>query len=141
MLAGVLCIAPLFRTIQAAEAALRQSRDELEGLVAERTEALKAANTHLSLELEERRRAERELARSNKDLEQFAYVASHDLQEPLRMVTSYVQLLARRYKSKLDSDADEFIDFAMDGAIRMQKLINDLLNYSRMSTRQETHSH
>jgi light-regulated signal transduction histidine kinase (bacteriophytochrome) len=95
----------------------------------------------LSREVEERVRAERtlektmtDLKQSNKDLQQFAYVASHDLQEPLRMVASYTQLLSERYKDRLDEKANKYIFYAVDGASRMQRLIQDLLTYSRVNT-------
>ncbi len=104
--------------------------------------AMLSISEDLSLEVIERKRLQEirdnliaDLKRSNRDLEQFAYVASHDLQEPLRMVSSFTQLLAERYRDQLDEEAGEFIEFAVDGANRMQKQIRDLLEYSRIGSR------
>lgn len=120
----------LFREIKHSEESLKGMNDELSHL-----------NERLEIELEEKRQAEmkmleavKELERSNKELEQFAYVASHDLQEPLRMVSSYTKLLEKRYKEKLDPSATEYINFAVEGASRMQLLIRGLLDYSRISS-------
>jgi light-regulated signal transduction histidine kinase (bacteriophytochrome) len=121
---------------------LKKHRDHLEELVKEHTVEFEDLNKQLKRELAERKRAEEkvkesleELERSNTELEQFAYAASHDLQEPLRMVTSYAQLLEKRYKDKLDDDAKDFINYAVGGATRMQKMIDGLLLYSRIQTR------
>jgi signal transduction histidine kinase len=115
--------------------AFDEMADSLEQRVAERQRAeaeLKVANESLELRVAKRTT---ELKRSNEELEQFAYVASHDLQEPLRMIASYMQLLKQRYGHKLDSDATEFMAFALDGAERMQRLIVDLLTYSRVGSK------
>ena len=120
-------ISQLARSFDEMAATLEKRVSELQEAEAE----LKALNEELEQRVIERTL---ELKRSNEDLEQFAYVASHDLQEPLRMINNYVQLLRQRYKDQLDSNAHDFISFALDGSKRMHQLIHDLLTYSRVGT-------
>ncbi len=105
---------------------MRLVQEELE----KRLDELRLAHDELDKKIQE-------LKSANEELQRFAYVASHDLQEPLRMISSYLQLLERRYKNRLDRDANEFIDFAVNGAKRLQKMIESLLEYSRVETRGE----
>lgn len=109
-----------FERLKASEAALQQSEQQV-----------RALNADLELRVDLRTA---QLAASNLELERFAYVASHDLQEPLRTVSNYLQLLERRYQDKFDADGRDFIGFAVDGATRMQGMIRDLLDYSRVQT-------
>jgi len=119
-----------FRDVDGSPLIMEVGIDITERVQAE--QALKAAHASLEVKVEERTA---ELKRSNAELEQFAYVASHDLQQPLRMVASYVELLAQRYKGRLDEKADKYIAYASGGAVRMHQLVNDLLAFSRVGTR------
>ncbi len=123
-----------------AEEALRKAHDELERLVEERTAKLAMTAEQLMMEITEHKRSQEqleryaaELERSNEELERFAHVASHDLQEPLRTVNTHLRMLRRICQGNLSNDADEYITYAVDGANRMSKLIDNLLSYSRVN--------
>jgi PAS domain S-box-containing protein len=141
-LVEILAVGNDITTQKGDEQRLRESRDELEKVVLERTVELADMNSALEDEIEERISLEKalfekaaELERSNRDLEEFAYVASHDLQEPLRNVTNCVQLLRRRYRDKLGEDADQLMAYAEHSAQGMKDFIDDLLQYSRIQAR------
>jgi len=125
-----------------AENALIMAYNELDDRVKDRTLELQKANTSLEREIAERkataeelRRKSEELARSNLELQQFAYIASHDLQEPLRAISGFTELLEKRYKGQIDERADKYIHFIVDGTRQMHQVIEDLLSYSRVQTR------
>ncbi|MEH2062161.1 MAG: ATP-binding protein [Nostoc sp.] len=118
--------------LETANQTLEQLNQALETRVAQRTEELTKTIRQLQNEVEQRQQAETELQRSNQELEQFAYVASHDLQEPLRVIVSYTELLAQKYQKQLDEKADKYITYIVNAASRMQALIEDLLSYSRV---------
>ena len=141
LLAGIALIAPLFVSMRRAQEELRRAHDELELRVEERTAELRDANEHLTREIADRRRAEEllaakatELERSNRELEQFAYVASHDLQEPLRKIVSFGEQLEAHYGRELDEEAGDYLRRMSTAALRMQALIVALLNYARVTT-------
>jgi light-regulated signal transduction histidine kinase (bacteriophytochrome) len=120
--------AGLLEAVSAAYAQADEDRRMLE-------RSLELTSTELTHNYEQIEAQKQELQRSNAELESFAYIASHDLQEPLRTVQSYVQLLRKRYADKLDADANEFMGFAVEGVTRMRALIDDLLTYARLASR------
>ena len=140
--AGVFAAARDMTEQKRAEAALRTAYNELDDRVKERTADLVEANRQLEQEIAEHRatadqlrRKSEELARSNRELQQFAYIASHDLQEPLRAISGFTELLERRYRGQIDERADRYINFIIDGTDQMQQVIQDLLAYSRVQTK------
>jgi PAS domain S-box-containing protein len=141
-IAGIFAAARDVTERKRAEAALLAAYNELDDRVKERTADLVEANRNLESEIAghkataaELEQRSRELARSNEELQQFAYIASHDLQEPLRAISGFTELLERRYRGELDEKADRYINFIIDGTNQMQQVILDLLAYSRVQTK------
>ncbi|HIH04359.1 MAG TPA: PAS domain S-box protein, partial [Methanoregulaceae archaeon] len=141
-IAGIFAAARDVTERKRAEAALLTAYNELDDRVKERTADLVEANRSLEREITEHKATasaleerSRGLARSNEELQQFAYIASHDLQEPLRAISGFTELLERRYKGELDERADRYINFIVDGTRQMQQVIQDLLAYSRVQTK------